>query len=490
MNGKAIFIKYWYVLEPFLSTLPYKISPLPGLKKGISGSMISAVNLGIEKNLPEERRNVALELIRHVLSKEYQKYYFLNGLSLTAVKEFLYDEEVCRAAPCELIKGIQCIGYPQFIKENSEEYARKYRDYIYQFLYENKTISEITKDIMDITKIYSISLNTENTTIGLIYFILILVVSVLMILSLSFLFIKKFTPFFKFLPTDLWFITVMGSIMILWIPIANYGSLESYKCHLVVFLMSIGSTLNLCPTIYKFLIQFPEQDKRIMWFNQHKYIFLLINLLIDILLNSIAWIDSYTPKTVLVNNGQNFEVCKYNGIYSIVFILAFKLLEILLLLFLIFVEWNISNTIYDTRFSVAVIYIDILSIILIFVIHLLHINSYKVYFVTQALIAFIISITNYLFLYGFRVLLLFISNQNVEYKIILKIRENFMNCETQSISQTQTQSSNNENKSGIVSLNNKSEVSEAISKKSFISRMIEYHNTPKSNTPSMNTFTS
>jgi len=93
--------------------------------------------------------------------------------------------------------------------------------------------------------------------------------------------------------------------------------------------------------------------------------FLLLSVLVDVLLNSISLINPYTPYTIMAENGEKFEICKYNGEYSIIILIVYKLLVILLLLFLIFVEWNFSDTLYDLKLIILTQYISILSIILI-----------------------------------------------------------------------------------------------------------------------------
>jgi len=99
--------------------------------------------------------------------------------------------------------------------------------------------------------------------------------------------------------------------------------------------------------------------------NKHGYLLLFINILIDILISSISLIGQCTPQSVLVEDGESFEVCKFNGKYSIIILSVYKLLIIFLMMLLIFVEWNMSTIKYDIRFIISVTYIDILSIILI-----------------------------------------------------------------------------------------------------------------------------
>ena len=203
-------------------------------------------------------------------------------------------------------------------------------------------------------------------------------------------------------------------------------------------------------------------------------------------MNGFSIIDKYTLKSVNVEDGEIFEVCNYNGKYSVIFLILYKLIILLLLLFLIFVEWSISEIIYDIRFVTTVIYIDILSFIIKIVFLIIQIKYYENYFIIQTVNIFIISIMNYIFLFGIRVLLGLIHKQNVNLQFINR-NENFINNETQ----LRTKSTNNETinvddsiyKTNTVDENGENENIEptATIKSNFISRMIDYHYTNYSN---------
>ena len=470
-----------------LSTLPYKLSILPGKKEGISGSMISGCNIGITKNIAEDKKEKAFEVVKYVASREYQKKVFKNKLCLTPINEFLKDEEICKNGLCDIAKNIQFTGEPKFILNGPKDYGKRYQKYIYQFLYKNKTIDDTVKQVVDIENFYYVSLNTKNSYIGLICFIYLSVVSILMILSLLFLFINNFQPFFIFLSDDFWIITVLGSILMLWVPFISYGQIEKLNCHLKPLLMSIGYTLNIYPIIHKLITQFPEKNKLFIWIINHKYIFLLLNILIDILINGISLINPYNPKSVLIEDGENYKMCDFKRGFGIIILLIYKFLIIQFLLFLIFVEWNISATIYDIKFIVSALYIDILSIIFLYIFYIFEIKNYIFYFLIQTTISSIISISNYMFIYGFRLFFAFIRKQNIKIQFINNINEHFINNDAQFL----TKNSTNGNvtfsyKSYRSYINNSMEEDEEKEKlaspsnqqpkqNKFISRMIEYH---------------
>ena len=138
--------------------------------------------------------------------------------------------------------------------------------------------------------------------------------------------------------------------------------------------------------------------------------FFLFSILIDVLLNCISLINMYTPKLVLIENGENFEVCKFNGeYYSIIILLVYKLLMIFSMLYLIFIEWDNPSIKYYLKYTVSALYIDILSLFLIYVYHFIKIKNYELYFILQTALTSIVSISNYIFLFVSRIFLKFIK---------------------------------------------------------------------------------
>ena len=463
----------------------YSLSNLPGIKEGISGTSILGNNIGIVKNITDDKKEASLEVLKYYISKEAQRESFSKRFGATAIDELLNEEELCFDEICDIIKNVQFTVEPEFIKEGRVDYRKRYRKYIYQFLFNEKiTLDETLKKINDITKIYWVSLGTKDSYVGLIFFILSSVISVLMLLSLILLFRDNFHPFFMFLSDDFWIVTVLGSILLLWIPYINFGKVETMKCHLRSLYMIIGYTLSLCPTFYKLIAQFPEENKIIKLVINHRYLFLLFNLIIDISLCSISLLNPYSAQYVLVEDGESFEKCKFNGNYSIIVLFVYKILVIFLMLFLIFVEWNISTSVYDMKPILMVLYIDILFIVLIYVFHIINIKNYIGYFILQLISTFAISVSNYLFLYGIRVFLGFIKKQNIKAQFINNINEKFINEEN--LSQIKNSLNNNEfcdSKVNDDDSKNYTLTSESYHKK-FLKRMIDYHYTIYTNTNS------
>jgi len=478
MLGQFVFLKYWFVGNPVFDQLIHwlYLTKLPGIKEGISGTSIFGNNIGIIRNITDDKREASLEVLKYFIIKEKLKESFKNRLGGIAVDELLDEEELCKDGICDIFKNAQFTVGPQNLRYKPENYRKRYQKYIYQYLFnENKTLEETLKHINDITKVYYVSLRTEDSYVGLIFVIYTLVISVLMLLSLIVLFKDNFHPFFTFLSDDFWIITVLGSILILWIPYISFGEVQSIKCHLRPLYYTIGFTLSVCPTIHKLVTLFPEENKIIRCIVKHKYLFLIFNIIIDILLCSISLLNPYTSQYILVENGESFEKCKFNGIYSIIILIVYKLLIVLLMLFLIFVEWNISTIIYDIKFIVVALYVDILFIILIFVFYFINIKNYKIYFILQTVTTYTISMVNYVFLYGYRVFLGFIRKRDIKLQFINNINEKFINTESQLKTKTFDNnafcdSTDKENK-------NYTSISESDNKSKFLKRMINYHYT-------------
>jgi len=77
-NGNALFFKYYTSVLPYMAKdTPYVVSLMPGLKEGISGSIMVGYNVGIDGSIKKEREESAIEFIRIMTTKEMQKYFVL-----------------------------------------------------------------------------------------------------------------------------------------------------------------------------------------------------------------------------------------------------------------------------------------------------------------------------------------------------------------------------------------------------------------------------
>eukprot|EP00833_Pecoramyces_ruminatium_P005518 jgi/Orpsp1_1/1179550/evm.model.c7180000069828.1 len=150
---KFLFIKFWYF--PIDDTI-YKKKILVGNKEGVSASAIGGNNIGICNSLPKERTEAAVEVLKYLTSKEFQKELIRKNISVTGINDLYDDEEICKILDCELIKSVQPIARPVSLYTSYDEYSFKVQKFLGEFLYGNRTASEVLNDIENLTKIYYI----------------------------------------------------------------------------------------------------------------------------------------------------------------------------------------------------------------------------------------------------------------------------------------------------------------------------------------------
>jgi len=105
-EGKAIFSKYFF--RHFISLIffpSYKISFLPGIKEGISGTSIFGNNIGIVKNISPEKKEAAINVLKYFTNKEYQRELFDTSTSLPPLKEIWDNETICKEDLCHFGKN-------------------------------------------------------------------------------------------------------------------------------------------------------------------------------------------------------------------------------------------------------------------------------------------------------------------------------------------------------------------------------------------------
>ncbi|KAG4085088.1 periplasmic binding protein-like II [Neocallimastix lanati (nom. inval.)] len=432
IDGNALFLKY-FIFPSSLVNNAYKMVQMPGRKKGISGSITVGFNMGIQEKLSDEKLKAAITAFKFMTSKEIQREYTLKHMLVTGIPSLFEDEEVCKNSECELFRNIQPIGRPINKTKNFDEYSEKFINYIYEFLYGNKTAKEVLKKVDDLTNIYYISINTKNSYIGIVVFIINSVVILFMIISVIFLFLENFEPFYKFLSIDFWIIYIIGLIIILNAILTKYGMISNLKCKLFPILISTGLCLSFAPFLHKLIIILPVNSEILEWIRRHKYIFLFFLIFIEILFSGLLFLIDFDIEDVLINEGQNFQICKMNNIYGkLIFGIQvfFNFLIIVTMLLYIFLEWNLEKTRYDIRLLVSSLYINILLFIILFLLDIIKINDYKMNFLIQEIILILISISNYIFNYGIKLIIGFFKKENLRLKFIKNIGKEFINKET------------------------------------------------------------
>jgi len=407
-GGNYLFLKYWN-----MNGMPMKTTLLPGRKEGMSGSVIGGYNIGISKYSDERKRDQVIEAFKFITSKEVQKKYYAMENYLASIPDLYDDPEVCDKVDCNYYKSIQLVGRPINVMKNYNAYTGKFVKYAYEYIYGDNSVKaiDVLKKIEDITKIYNLSMSTEDTSAGLILFVVTTVTIVIMMASLGFLYIKKFKPYFNYISNDFWFIFMLGLAVILCSFYVDVLKPSKVTCFMKAPFIMIGLTLNYIPVFHKLVVFIPEdRNKFSVWANLHRYKFLGIFILIDVVLLGIMSIFTYSIETVYVEEGKNFNKCHQGhklGDVIYYFLFFYKFLLFLVSFLFIFMEWNIKMLRREIRFITATLYMNVIIFITYVILSNTVIDStenYIFYSIAKLFVYYAYAITNFLFLYAYRLL--------------------------------------------------------------------------------------
>ncbi|OUM58627.1 hypothetical protein PIROE2DRAFT_16032 [Piromyces sp. E2] len=393
----------------------FSIHRLPGGRPGISGSCVGGSNVGINLSSSKEKQKAAATAIEYMTKRETQKRVTMNDNVVSGINSLYDEDEVCQKVNCKLIKSIQHVNRPTHVNSDYDSYSAIFRTHIFDFLYGNKTAVEVLNEINDYTRIYNVSLNTDETYYGLIITIILY----------------------------FWIVSIFGSMLILSAGFLELGKITETKCQIKWTMFSLGLTLSLIPVLYKLLVNFPETNKYSIWISNNRYIFLGIFVLVDLLTSVISIFQPYGVTKVDGLTSKNFEKCEINStIQKIVqFItISFKTIILIVFLFLIFIEWNNKTISNDIRVLVGAIYFSFFVDLFIIISSSLTINDYQAVFIINEIIFILNAISNYVFIYGYKIILPFILNEEED---ILKgnIRMNTSMTKHESMTSTHTRES-------------------------------------------------
>jgi len=397
----------------------YSATALPGKNENVSGTIIIPNNFAVNKYIDEDRKRGAVEFMKFISLKETQKKYIISNKMFSAITELYDDEEVCSQIDCNVMKE----AYPFSFMSNDEDffaddnYHTNYKLNIFDYIYNNKDVTEVLKKIEDITKFYQLSLKTDDYTIGLILFIVYLVFLIIIILSLRFLFIKKLEKRFRFLSKPLWIITTLGTLILLSSVLSLYGEVTSAKCHLKTVLINLGFVLSVSPSLIMLIANFPKRNKFSSLIENSKYSIITITMVITIGLNEILVMSSYDTPKITMTDGRNFKRCVMNHSLGIVFYYIIRFYEFFIIfisLFLIFLEWNLEKTRLDVKYLATALFMDTLSLIILIIMDNIKFKNFSMYNILLALNIFIFSVSNHLFIYLVRVLPMFRPNNDYD----------------------------------------------------------------------------
>ncbi|OUM66020.1 hypothetical protein PIROE2DRAFT_6915, partial [Piromyces sp. E2] len=230
-----VFAKFWYT--PYIPLISGNyVSLLPGVKPGITGSIIGSNNLAINKYIKDEKRKkAAAEVIKYFASEAFQKVITTEFGLYSGITKIYEDVEVCKKIDCEFFKSLQPIARPIFELDDYSQFTAEFRKSIYSYLYGDNTPEKALQQVIDITKYYYVTA-------------------------------KKFKWYFSFLSKPLWMIIHCGNITILIGTFIEYGEINSFKCTLKVFVIAITVYINIIGNIIFVLINNADIEDYIIHF--------------------------------------------------------------------------------------------------------------------------------------------------------------------------------------------------------------------------------
>ena len=398
-------------------------SALPGKKEGVSGTYLGSNNFSINKFIDKRRKEAAITFLKFFILKDVQFEYIIKDQFLGGNMDLYKKGEIsCDYVNCEVIDNIQPFSFLDNDKKffGNDEYFRYYQKYMLDYLFYDQDLDYILKRLDDITKIYTFSLNTEDSIVGLIIYIIFITFFAVIALSIVFVFVKKLEYRFKFLSKNLWILTTLGSLILLSSIITLYGEVSNAKCHLRTTLINVGFILSICPSLHKLISNFPERNEISLIFRINKYFTIVIIMLITVALNETYAMSSFTIYEVNGDGNPNldlnseprkhFNKCVMNStigniIYYIIQSLNF--IVILTLLALIFIEWNLKETALDVKYLATALFMDTLSLITLMIFNKITIENYILSNLVLAINILVFAVSNHLFIYLVRILPVF-----------------------------------------------------------------------------------
>ncbi|ORX75948.1 periplasmic binding protein-like II [Anaeromyces robustus] len=408
-KGNALFIKYWYSNYTSL----YEVTGLPGWKEGISGSVISSYNVGINIYSDEKKINGAVEILKYITSKKIQKKYLIEEEIFSPISDLYNDKEVCKVRDCKVIKSLQpfnVINYDNDINSDEieiDDYIRNYKEYIYKYIYEGLSLSYALKKIEDITKFYHLFIFSEYSKAGLIILVFFVIATMIMGSSIICLYHEKFKPKLTLLPRNSWILSVCGCFLIMCSILTLYGEVNSFACHIRRTLISTGFIISLFPILHKLACNFPEENIISMWISEHRYKCFFIILSINFILNGVLLSTSYDIKDTIIEDGENFQRCEMKnqfGSLLINILLGYEFAVILWILLFVAMDWNDKILHYEVRVILTMVLLDTLFFVLYDIINYLDIRNFFAYNIIVSSDYFLFAVINYTLTYGYRIL--------------------------------------------------------------------------------------
>jgi len=183
--------------------------------------------------------------------------------------------------------------------------------------------------------------------------------------------------------------------------------------------------------LYELIINFPVKNKICNWIKNHKYLLLLFFLFIDSAFNGLMVINPLSVNNKIIENGRNYQICEMTSYFGNAMFNSLKLDKFVIFIvisFLIFIEWNTEKIYYEVRFIFLALYSNCLLVFVALLFDYVHINYFMEFIIQECLVIFM-SITNYIFLYGYRIFLAYLYKKNMRLNSMI-IKSDFFKTQT------------------------------------------------------------
>ncbi|ORX82031.1 periplasmic binding protein-like II [Anaeromyces robustus] len=411
-NKNYIFFRSWYIDDIYKPStngqreISLKFAPLPGNKPGISGSCVGGSNMSISKYLSKEKADAAVEVMKYLFNKEFQKYLVLNVKKISAMQSIYQDNEVCDVINCTIYGEMQGVVRPNNLAIDYEDYSNQLITQVRDYIIEGKTKKpeDVLTQIDDIRRIHYVEYSSIS---GIIIMVVVVIIFILLIFTYIFISIKRKRVQFKFLSFSYWCLYLIGTFLLVCSCFTHIGNIQNYSCYLRLFLITIGFTLSFIPFIIKITLNFPRRNTLINFIKKHENLTIIFFIALDVIID-ILWIILDPPKTKveLIMYGPNFKICKSNNKIGTILtiILIIKALIILFVMFyLLLSEWNLVMYKSDITSITCALISTFINFTVYAIILFIHFNSRYVHNGFRCGIILVVCLSNLIVLVGSKI---------------------------------------------------------------------------------------
>ncbi|ORX59082.1 periplasmic binding protein-like II [Piromyces finnis] len=419
-SSTCLFVKTWNNVE---HDNRFGMTTLPGKNKDVSGSIISGYNIGINNKISKEKKELASIVLNYFSSKDFQKNIIMEAGYLSGYKELYEDNTECeKYSQCQTLKSVQYLLKPTDLTEDYTNYSKKFRNYLLQYLTNGDDIMEY---LISIESLSNVLFEDKNFIVNKIIINVICATNLFFLCSLAVAHTKKHIKKFRIFKCFYWFFYLLGLMLIMGYAFTGIGRLNNFKCRIRTFLLSIGFTLSNTLLCIRMLINFPESERRFVRFcERHIGLCVHLSVFIDTILNFLVYIDPYKV-VILTDDNIRYYSCQIqgnlgHGLLGLIYI--YKIIIILALFLLVFIEWNMEEYKNDIRLVLGNIICCTITFAIYAIMQLLNINS-QFRFMIISFLSYLFGVSNFC-IFFFSRFFFGETEEEVENKIILEKAKN------------------------------------------------------------------